>query len=108
MVTPRSFNSSALSLGSTLESIALARNAGAYCSSPSFRNQSVISIVIAGVMSNDAEHGLAGYSTRILYGRPLVAEHCPQGPVVAHQRSVRMPPRSPVSGGRTGLNLLTL
>jgi hypothetical protein len=41
-----------VSLGSTLESIALSRNAGAYCSSPSFRNQSVISIVIAGVTSN--------------------------------------------------------
>jgi len=58
--------SSEVSLGSTLESIALARNAGAYCSSPSFRNQSVISIVIAAVMSNQAEHGVGGYSTRIL------------------------------------------
>src|SRR4051794_14834294 len=74
MVTPRSFKSSAVSLGSTLESTALSRNVGAYCSSPSFRNQSVISIVIAGVMSNEAEHGLAGYSKPILSGRPLDAD----------------------------------
>src|SRR3954447_20070573 len=35
------------------------------------------------VMSNQAEHGVGGYSTRILEARPLDAEHWPEGPLVA-------------------------
>jgi len=51
-VTPRSFKSSAVRIGRTLASIALSRNAGAYCSSPSLRNHSVISVEIAGMATS--------------------------------------------------------
>ena len=39
------------------------------------------------VMSSYAEHSLGGYSTRILEGRPLDAEHCPEGPVVGTKQT---------------------
>jgi hypothetical protein len=43
---------SAVRLRRRLASIALSRNAGAYCSSPSLRNQSVISIDIVGIATS--------------------------------------------------------
>ena len=42
--TPRSFRSSGVRLGNTLSSISLARNAGSYCSRPSFFSHSATSI----------------------------------------------------------------
>jgi hypothetical protein len=48
-LTPRSLRSSAVSSRRTSASIALSRNADAYCSSPSPRSHLVISVAIAGI-----------------------------------------------------------
>jgi hypothetical protein len=69
-VTPRSLRSSAVRLGNRSLPMSFSRNAGSYCSRPSFRSHSAISIACSG-------------------GR-IALKHCPYGagcPVGSHHCS---------------------